>query len=251
MGSSKDEIVPDNIRNVSVIYFAAQLERMRLFDTVDRIVEQFMNGLLPVGAGPAGLALYRYYRAGMDRITTADRRKLYTRILGEPGGDAQPNSEFDGLWLRFLGAVAEFSGQQTVDELMEAVRKSGHDLAVNVSTQGYGYTYFAARRLTQDIASASAILKRQEIQKAYGASSAYQVIERVASLELGAAIDVTRYRTRAQAGKSILDILARNSTKWTFPRRDRDALVQSVEQWLAVSGSPDDRVDDLSPPRES
>ena len=236
MGNSKDKIVPGDIRSVSVIYFAAQLERMRLFDTVDRIVEQFMNGQLPVGAGPAGQALDRYYWARVDRMTAADRRRLYTRILGEPGGDAQPNSEFGNLWMRFVGAVAEFSRQQTVERLMEAVGESGRDLATNASTHGYGYTYFAARRLTQDIASALAILKRPEIQKAYGASSAYQVIERVASLELGAASDVTRYRTRAETGKRILDILARNSAKWTFRRRDRDALVQSVEQWLAVSG---------------
>jgi hypothetical protein len=243
-----DEIVRDNIRSVSVIYFAAQLEQMRLFDTVDRIVEQFMNGLLPIGAGPAGKALDRYYWSGRDRMTAADRRKLYTRILGEPGGDAQPNSEFVDLWMRFVGAVAEFSRQQTVDELMEAIRKSGRDLAVNVSTHGYGYTYFAARTLNQDIASAFAILKPPEIQKAYGASSPYQVIERVASLELGAAIDITRYRTRAETGKRIVDILASNSANWMRePRqplfrsaKDRNDLIQSVEQWLAVTGVPDD-----------
>ena len=234
-----------------MIYFAAQLEQMRLFDMVDRIVEQFVNGQLPIGAGPAGRQLAGYYWSSSGRITAADRRKLYTRILGEPGGDALPNSEFDDLWARFVGAVAAFSRQQTVGALMEAVRGSGRDLAVNLSTHGYGYAYFAARRLNQDIASAFAILKRPEIQKAYGVSSAYQVIERVASLGFGGAPAITRYRTRAETGKKILDILARNSSKWTFSRNDRDALIKSVEQWLAVSGAPNDKVDDLSQPNES
>jgi hypothetical protein len=111
-----------------VIYFAAQLEQMRLFDTVDRIIEQFVNGQLPIGAGPAGRQFARYYWSSSDWITASDRRKLYTRILGEPGGDAQPNSEFDDLWTRFVSAVAAFSRQHSVSEL-EAVRRSGRDLA--------------------------------------------------------------------------------------------------------------------------
>jgi hypothetical protein len=145
--------------------------------------------------------------------------------------------------------VAAFGRHQTIGGSMEGVRGSGRDLAVNVSTHGYGYAYFAARRLNHDIVSAFAILKRPEVQKAFGVSSLYQVIERVASLAFGVAPAITRYCTRAEAGKKILGILARNSSKWTFSRADRDALIKSVEQWLAVSGDPDDKLNHLSQPR--
>jgi len=132
-------------------------------------------------------------------------------------------------------------------------------LAVNTSTHGYGYAPFAARRLNQDIVSAFAILQQREVQQACGVSTPYAVIERVSALEFGVATDIARYRTRAEAGKRILDILARNSAKWSRePRqplfrsaKDRDALIQSVEQWLAVTDVGDDEVGDLSPPKES
>ena len=50
-----------------------------------------------------------------------------------PGGDAQPNSEFEGLWQRFIAAVAEFSRQLIEGVLPQAVEAAGRDLAVNVS----------------------------------------------------------------------------------------------------------------------
>ncbi len=271
------KIVPENIRSVAAIYFAAQLEQMRLFDAADRVVEQFVQGLLPIGAGSAGRALDRYYWSRRDRMTAAERRILYSRVLGAPGGDSekdvQPNRQFSELLLRFVSVVAEFGRMQEGVELsaaMETVRKAGRDLAANASLYGSGYTYFAARRLQQDIVSALAILKLPEVQKAYGASSPYQVIDRVSSLELGGASNSTRYRTMAEAGRKILDILARNSAKWSGASRrplfrdravtakkadisdsDRDTLLQSVEQWLAVSGVPDDQAGDFSQPAAS
>jgi hypothetical protein len=262
-----DEIIRDNILSASAIYFAAQFEQMRLFATADRIVELFVHGLLPLGSGSAGRALDNYYWTRFSRLTPGDRRGLYGRVLGIPGGDAgteaQPNTEFNELWLRFVAAVAEFGRvRQTpaATESMEAVRKAGHDLAVNLSLHGYGYAYFAARRLKADIAAALAILKQPEIQAAYGARSPYQVIERVSTTELSGPVNIVRYRTLAEAGKNILDTVARYSGKWggtsgrplfrdasaggtkvpDISDSDRDTVLNSVQQWLAVTGAPDD-----------
>ena len=261
-----DEIVRDNILSASAIYFAAQLEQMRLFATADRIVELFVHGLLPLGGGSAGRALDNYYWSRSNRLTAADRQGLYSRVLGIPGGDpgteAQPNAEFNDLWIRFVASVAEFAQQRATPEAsasMEAVRKAGCDLAVNLSLHGYGYAYFAARRLKADIAAALAILKEPEIQAAYGARSPYQVIERVSTTAFSGPVNIVRYRTLAEAGKNILDMVARYSAKWggtsgrplfrdasaaaktpDISDGDRDALLNSAGQWLSVTGSPDD-----------
>ncbi len=260
-----DEIVRDNILSASAIYFAAQLEQMRLFATADRIVELFMHGLLPLGSGSGGRALDNYYWTRFNRLTPSDRRGLYSRILGIPGGDAgteaQPNTEFSELWIRFVASVAEFSrgrGTPAATESMEAVRKAGRDMAVNLSLHGYGYAYFAARRLKADIAAALAILKQPEIQAAYGAKSPYQVIERVSTTDLSGPVNTVRYRTLAEAGKNILDTVARYSGKWSgtsgrslfrdsastggkkvpdISDSDRDTLLNSVEHWLAAENS--------------
>src|SRR5712692_1027422 len=165
------EIVPDNIRSVAAVYFAALLEQMRLLDAADRVVEQFVQGLLPIGAGSAGRALDRQYWSRRDRTTAVERRNLYSRILGVRGGDAgkdvQPNRQFDDLWLRFVSAVAEFGrwqGGVELSQAMDAVRKAGRDLAANASLYGHGYAYYAARRLQQDIISALAILKLPQVR---------------------------------------------------------------------------------------
>jgi hypothetical protein len=274
---ANDEIMPENVRSAAVVYAAAQFEQMRLFDVVDRIVESFLNGLLPTGNDSTGRALYKYYRSRSERMTTAERRALFSRVIGLPGGeggnDVRPNSEFSDLWLRFVASVAEYSRQRSVEpilgggiaslnEVREVVRKSGRDLAANLSLHGYGYTVFAARRLKQDVRDAQSVLKLPQVLKAYGASSAYQVIERVTSIDLGGTASIPRYRTMAETGVKILGILAAHSFAWAgksgrplfsdgatairknrpdIPDRDRDDLTRAVEKWLAVNGAGPER----------
>jgi hypothetical protein len=79
------DIIAENIQAMQAIYFAYQLERMRAFQVVERIVELYQQGLLPLGAAPAGQALKRYAQAG-DRLTALERADLYARAFGAPGG---------------------------------------------------------------------------------------------------------------------------------------------------------------------
>jgi hypothetical protein len=88
------EIVRENVHAVQAVYFAYKMEELRLFQVVDRIAELFRQGQLPLGRGPAGDALYRYWRSNGNRLTADERAGFYARALGAPGGsatDAQPN----------------------------------------------------------------------------------------------------------------------------------------------------------------
>lgn len=280
------EIEPENIRAVALVYAAWCLEEMHLFHAVDRITEVFLNGALAVGFDPGGKALDEYYWDREDRLTEAERRMQYSRILGTPGGDVskevQPNTAFDGLWLRFLSSLAEFDRQQRVDELIdngngrprpqnltsEYVRKAGRDLAANVSLYGWGGTQFAARRLNDHIDKAIKILKQPPIQKAYGVTNAYQVIERV----MPVTPNIVRYRTMADAGNKILNIVALHHKVWSrtngqplfeeidaagrpipgdIPRADQQELARQTQFWLAVNGVKDEQVNKLSQPELS
>jgi hypothetical protein len=283
------EIEPENIRAVALLYAAVNLEEMRIFHVVDRITEIFNNGQLPVGFDAGGRALDTYYFDREDRFNEAERRMIYSRVLGTPGGmiskEVQPNTQFDGLWIRFLSSLAEFDRQQRVDEIIatrtvrpqnltgEYVRKAGRDLAANVSLYGWGGTHFAARRLNGHIATALDILNQPSIQKAYGVTNPYQLIERVASAEFGMTPNIVRLRTMADAGNKILNIVAKYSNVWTrsnglplFEERtfngdgrvpgdirleDRDELMNQTQFWLAVNGIKDDQVDKLSQPEQS
>jgi hypothetical protein len=296
------EIEPDNIRAVGLIYAAHQLEQVRLFDVVDRITETFMNGMLPVKYDAGGQALDKYYWDSEDLMTASQRHMQFSRVLGATGGDVshevQPNNEFDGLWLRFLSALSEYSRQERAADLLggnqtralglteEYVRKAGRDLAANASLYGWGYTHFAARRLNNHIHRAWGILRLPEIQRAYGVTNSWQVIERVAATEFGQAPNIVRFRTMANAGQDIFSIIATHSGAWTnskkslfekepnalvnalaaaaggqpprarrgqgqdfdIPLDEKLSLLRNAEHWLAVNGIKDAQVDEYSEP---
>ena len=283
------EIAIANVKAMQALYFAAMLDEMKFFAVTDKLVEQFQNGMLPLGRGNAGNALYQYWKKSVNRISEPERRNLYARGFGFPGGDAvvaTPNREFADLWLRFVSAVSSYVRQVTVDDLLrsnvpfavsaEQVRKSGRDLAANLSLHGYGIAYFAATELQGQINDVIALLSDPEIKAAYGARDMWQVIEQVSIYELGGARNTVRYRTMATAGAIIIRWLATHTDRLagTFgdavldvdqirrpPLRpkgvratdqptDRD-LVDACEQWLAVTGTPEQRVEEYAQPIEA
>jgi hypothetical protein len=282
------EIVGDNVRAMQAIHYSAMVEQMNMFAVVENLVTNFQNGLLPLGRGRAGDLLYAYWKKSLNRLSEVERRNMYARCFGLPGGDASisnPNREFADLFLRFVSAVSQYVRQFTVDDLLrsnvpfrvneEAVRKAGRDLAGNLSLHGYGIAHFAAVELQSQIVDMIAILGDPEIKSAYGARDAFQVIDQVSALELGGAKNGIRYRTMATSGAIVIRWLAEHASvvaagygtpllnmaeirrptprpagqKPTTNPTDRD-LVDAVEQWLAITGTPDSRVEEYSQPVE-
>jgi len=284
------EIIAANLHATQAIYFSYMLEEMRLFQVVDQIVELFRQGMLPLGKGKAGDYLYNYYKKSNERINEMERRELYMRAFGSPGGDPDaslPNRDFNELWLRFVSAVSAFSRQLTVEKLLrnsipmavsqEQVRKSGRDLAANLSLHGYGIAYFAAVELQQTIIEFRDLLQNPEIRGAFGARDMWQVIDQVNATYLGGNRNTQRYRTQARAGAVIIRWLANSgrrltggygadaisvdaltspqlrslgSNNPTVDPTDWD-LVQACEQWLAVGGVGDESVAQYSQSIES
>lgn len=298
--NSDTEIVADNIKAVSMIYATYQLDvGMRMIDVVDRINEIFHNGQLPIGFDAGGKAIDEYNWSAEDRMNGLARRSHYQRVLGAHGGvaskEVQPNTQFETLFIRFLSSLAEYDRQQRVADIVasarprnltsEYVRKAGRDLAANLSLYGWAATQFAARRLRQHIESSLNILKQPSIQKAYGVTNLYQVIERVAASEFNATPNIVKHRTMAEAGKQILDIVAKYSNVWNksdgtplfsenlFPLNnqgvglnrigiqngngadisdeDKSTLLVQTQYWLAVNGVKDAQVDQYAEPEIS
>ncbi len=280
------EIIADNLRAMQAMYFASVLEDGKFFQVMDRVLEQFNLGVLPLGKGTAGDKLYKYYKRNFDRFTEIERRNLYARAFGTPGGEAMqenPNRQFNDLWYRFISSVSEFRRQLKVDSLLRAptavtlsqeqLRKSARDLGANLSLYGYGVAYFAATELQQQIRDIIDILGDEEIRSAYGARDIWQVIDQVATLDLGGARNSVRYRTMANSGAIIIRWLAENAnligragrgdlfsqsdllgssggTEATQPLvkpTNRD-LIDACDQYLAVTGTPDTRIEEYSQP---
>jgi hypothetical protein len=282
------EIVADNIFALQPAYFAAMLEELKVFQVVDKLVELFQNGILPIGKGNAGTSLFKYWKDTATRVSEAERRSFYARTLGIVGGDdgGSPNREFNDLWMRFVSGVSSFIRQNNVDDLLrtripgaisqQQVRKAGRDLAANLSLHGFGMAHFMATELQKLVRDVIKLLSDPDIKNAYGARDMWQVIDQVAALELGGSKNSVRYRTMAASGAIIIAWLAQNArelsstafgsilnladiqdpsprpvgTKPTTAPTDFE-LVNACEQWLAVTGTQEDQVESYAQPKEA
>ena len=284
------DIVKENLHAVQAIYFSFQLEEMRMYQVVERIVELFRQGMLPLGRGKVGDYLYKYFQKAAERITEGERRDLYFRCFGAPGGNpniGEPNRDFNELWLRFVSAVSSFARQQTVERVLrdhvpmavssEQVRKAGRDLGSNLSRNGYGIAYNAAIEMQQSIVEFIDVLTNPDLRNAFGARDMWQVIDLVNANYLGGPRNTHRFRTQSRAGAVIIRWIANNvqrlsnvtgpvlvidqivnpqlipvspTHKATVDPTDWD-LVNACEQWLAVGGVQDQSVEQYAQPIES
>jgi hypothetical protein len=227
----------ENIRAVEVIYFAAMLEDAKFFNVMDRLVALFQSGLLPIETNATAGKLYKYWKQQPLRLSSNERKTLYSRVLGI-GGSAgtNPNREFNDLWLRFISAVSAANDQP-------AVRKAGRDLAGNLSLHGFGFTYFAAAELESQIETITSLLSAPDVRSAYGSKDMWQVIDKVAALDLGGARNTARYRTLAQSGATVISWLSRKTAELNkdsnrpilTAQRDDRRLVTACEAWLQHS----------------
>ncbi|MDQ3287060.1 MAG: hypothetical protein M3Q42_02155 [Pseudomonadota bacterium] len=285
--STDVEIIKENLDGAQAIGFASNCEDMHMPQVVERIVELFRQGMLPLGRGKAGDYLFNYYKKAGERMTEGERRDLYMRVLGTPGGDGsatEPNREFKELWLRFISAVSQFGRQLSVDRMLrsnvpvsvsqEQVRKAGRDLAANLSLHCYGIAYFAATELQTMILEFRDLLSDPEIRGCFGARDMWQVIDQVNANYLGGPRNTHRYRTQARSFAVIVRWLAnhrerlgshygeviavnaltnpqlRGSDQPTISPTDWD-LVQACEQWLAVGGVQEQSIEHYAQSSES
>lgn len=285
--ASNQEIEPPNVQCVAMIGAACEIEQTGAFDVVDKMVELFTQGMLPVRDDSGGRALNRYYWQAESRLDAAARASLYARALGrgDTGNtDAQPNIQFEQLMMRFVSALVRYDSTLQVSNVVttdgrdrlgssEQVRKAAQDFAANASLFGWGFTVFAARKLSQHIDCVFDVLGQETLQRAYGVTGPWQLVERVSAVELGSTPAIVQHRTRAQAIKDLLDILAVYSTELsrsggvkrflpniddlrgvnqttssTVSVVDYERMISAANNLLAVGGVTDDEIARFSAP---
>lgn len=280
---ARNEIVADNIRATQVLYTAAMLEELKVFQVVDRLTQLFQHGLLTVNRRSTGSSLYKNFKEAPLRLTETERRNLYSSVVGLPGGveGVVVNREFNDLWLRFVSRVATLNRQNEVetsdiDNMELALRRAARELAQNLSLHGAGMALYAAVDLQQQIVFFVKLLSDPEITAAYGTRDMWQVVDQVATIDLGGAANTHSYRTMATAGATIISWLAAHiaklhnkNTRYPLVKigksvatrsrqgeplkvatRPTDAdLVNACEQWLSVSGLSDEQIDSFAEPR--
>jgi hypothetical protein len=220
--TADSDIVAENVRLMGPMIVSAMFDELKAYNVVEKLVELFQAGQLPIGSGEAGKSLYKYWKEAPNRMSEGERRNFYAMTMGIPGGDAMGtvNRDFNDLWLRFVSSVSSYVRQNEVDRLLRAdapyavghqqVRKAARDLAGNLSLHGYGMAFYAAVELQQQIKFMIRLLGDRDIRAAYGARDMWQVIDQVATLELGGERTSSRYRILANCGAIITAWLANN-----------------------------------------
>ncbi len=274
-GTVSGDLDNPSLRATEIIYVAAMLEEGGVFRAVDRLVQLFESGRLPLGRGTAAGELVIYAKAVALRMSERERRAVYGKVLGIGDDGEASNREFHDLWTRFLSAVASFTRQSSVADTsgsspalasQEEIRKAGRYLATNLSRHGSGIAYIAARELQTQIRDMIGLLSDREILSTHGASDLWQVIEQIASKEFGGARNVARYRSLSTSGATVIAWLATKSddlslgslrpvlsvddirghvtrgAEVTAAPSDYD-LVNAVEEWLVVAGASDDSLE--------
>jgi hypothetical protein len=275
------DIVSANLRALQPVYFGAILEEARGFEVVERLVTMFASGMLPLGPERTGAMLYKYWKGDYKRLTTEQRRTVYARAFGLPGGNASvmSNREFNELWMRFVSIVGMYSAElqslppEERSVSAEEVLVSGRDLAINLSMYGHGLAWFAAADFKVEIQQVMDLLSSAELQIAFGAKTPWEVIYNVAASELGATLNVSRAHIRAESGAIIIRWLANRRARLLRPNSanilahedivegrtaasqnkkatvyptDSD-LVTACEQWLGVTGTQEAELKEPSP----
>jgi hypothetical protein len=265
------EVVGDHCRIMGSFIFASALDELKAFQVVDTLIDMFQRGNLPLIKGAAGTQLRNYWREAPKRMSEVERGNFYAMTLGLPTG--QPgvavNSDFQDLWLRFVSSVSSVGRESRVDRLIgstppiaitqQQVKKSGRDLAVNMSAHGSGMVFNAAADLQKQINEIIALLSDKELHNAFGARDMWGVIDQIAQAELGGARNSARYRMLATSSKIITNWVAYNTNRLHDPtlpmidlcqvesplgRRSGETavsnptdydLVNACEMWLAGS----------------
>lgn len=280
-------IEADHCKLFGSFIFASAFEELRAFQVVDRLVEMSQRGELPLIRGPAGTQLYSYWREAPNRMREDERQSFYAMTLGLPTGQpgVSVNIEFQDLWLRFVSSVSSLVRESRVDQLLRStlpasinqqqVKKAARDLGLNMSSRGYGMVFYAAADLQKQINEIITLLSDKELKSAFGARDMWGVIDQIAQTELGGARNSSKYRMLATSGAIITAWMAKNINRMldpTMPMIDLRSvenppsrlrgqtavttptdydLVNACEMWLADSAMGEDRVEQMSQPRES
>jgi hypothetical protein len=186
----------------------------------DRLVELYLVGGLPVGAGgDAATLLDAYWLGRHERLPEGERRDLYARALG-PG--------FDYLLGRLAAALADRERAGSDDDVAWAAGELRSTIDAHVDEPAQA----AVPMLHAQLGDALAILSDAEILAAYGARDPWQLIDHLSRLELGGTRDVARHQALAATGTVILGWLAEAGAAVA------EEVVVAAESWLAAAGMP-------------
>ena len=231
-------LVGSQIRVVATLYWAREIEHAGVLPFVEALADAVVNGtwLAPLGAAIHPLVALRRRRE--QRFTRPERQALFDRLFRAEGAD------FDQM-IRTLASVLSALGRQPADQgighLEARATEAAAVLGAAASTGGAGVAAFAARDIVEQIRGALGVLQHPDLVRALGGGGPWQIVSRHAPAVLGRMPNVSQSLSRARAGLSLIEWVAREAEGLEHGRARlaRNApVIAAAEAWLASTGGP-------------
>ncbi len=196
----------------AALYAGAQLERLGPFALADRVVELWLRGGLAGAPRDASGPLDRFWLHRAERVADERRQEIHARVFDE---------RFDELWAALLTELTT-SGA--------GAGARAEDLRAHLAARVDERVVALTPTLHSQLGEALEVLDEPDIREPYGARDVWQLVENLARLELGTAVDVHRVQTLAASGSFILGWLAGEDADV------RDEVAGAAASWLAAAG---------------
>ncbi|MEZ4618359.1 MAG: hypothetical protein R2867_22980 [Caldilineaceae bacterium] len=247
-----ETVTSERIIAVGDLYYIYQHEKIGIFRTMLKLQELFKAGTVRLSSGKGAFGLYQYDRRQVLRHTGRDRMQAYRRVFGytrsTPPAGAQPNRDFQNLYIHFMTQVAHYFRDKRISEVIRpqsdrysfgsvaVVRRAGLDLRNNLKGASYGHVNVLRVEVLQLLDEAFRILGEPDVRKLFGADNAWDVVEDVAKRYFNQpAINISQRSRMAIAGRNVLRWLAQphllNASRPEFEALLND-IADEAEEWL-------------------
>lgn len=244
-----ESVVGRNVQVAAVLYRAAILDEMKLFDAAERAAKALRAGT-PATRGEAARAKLAAVEAKHpERLSKAERAELVAFVTSPVQLDFERGATDVAKQMKVYAALvdavaksaSDFADENTTpneqrDRLADDTRSAAYDLAITMSNHGYGAAHFAAQDLSETIRDYLALLSDAEVQGAFGTRSMHDLIAKLTGTPEA---DVTRLALRADAGSRLIASLA-NDVSLLDKARTGQAAARAVARAVAKD-APDAR----------
>jgi hypothetical protein len=242
-GGDADQAI---LRTVGPLYLASELEQARLLPVVEALAGLFASGAIDADLGPVSEQLAVFWRGRHERFTSGERRAFFARLFGADGPDlavdGARNVEYEHLLIGLCDELCQLESDVRIRSAIgpsEArLRLAANLLVGNLLPRTGGIAAFAARDILTATTRALEILKSERVQRAVGAASVWQAVERLAARYLRERAPVTVHVNRARDGQTVLawlaDVAPELSSGARLIRGDEPAVAAACA-WMEAS----------------
>jgi hypothetical protein len=247
-----DTVKSERVLATADLYYLYMHERLGVFRVMGKLQELFRAGTLRISGGEGAYGLYRFDKHGILRYRQRDRMQAYRRVLGytnvDPGTNARPNVQFNGLFKHFIGEAAKFWRDKRISEVIREratdptfgsiaiVRRAALDLRNNVKNSSYGWVNVMRIETSQALDEAFKVLEAPDVKEQFGAENAWDVIELVLWQYFHESVNASTMNRMAVSGREVLRWLAEPFVLRTN-RSDFEALLYRIaeyaEEWIS------------------